>query len=159
MKKLLAVVLALSFVFSLVACSSNDTANNQSVDSSSRSESTMSYGAVDEKIVSSFSDLSWPEFGIASLLPVPSWCKTGVVCVNSQYGFTAYLANTSKNQFDSYAKSLYEAGYVLDYVKSPGYFGASSDDDKTVVIKYFDDNIMYVYLWDVSIDDEEEIDE
>lgn len=151
MKKLLAIILTMSFIFTLTACAmdKNDTESGvESSEPTSSQELTDEYvDIVDQDIKDQFTDFSWPTFGNATLVPAPDWCTRGKTWVDDETGYSAYVDNTTKEQYDAYIKKLYDSGYNAEYSKQTKLFTGTTADGKNVMAVWHEDNVMFVDVW------------
>lgn len=145
MKKILAFILAMSFIFSLTACSEKKTSSE--TESSSKISNIPCTACVEPEIKEKFTDFSWPTYGNATLLPSPDWCTRGKSWVDDEEGYSAYVDNTTKDQFDSYVKKVYESGFNSEYSNQNNVFTGKTTDGINVYIKFYDDNVMFVDVW------------
>lgn len=155
MKKLMSFVLTVSFIFSLAACATNKNNTESKVESSKPSTSQTTtdedIDAVDKNIKDKFDDFSWPEFGNATLVPAPDWCTRGRTWVDDETGYSAYVDNTTKEQYDKYVKVLYDAGFNVEYSKQAKLFTGTNTDGISVMAVWHEDNVMFIDVWIESV--------
>lgn len=97
--------------------------------------------------------IKWPKSDIASLLPVPE-STVGKIEWEADYGFVIYVGDTSKEAFNEYADACAERGFTVDYERGDGYYYADNADGYQLMLRYDDNNIMFVRIDDP--DDKEE---
>ena len=96
-----------------------------------------------------FSDLSLPEVGIASLLPVPP-SSSGKADSDSDWTYSAYFENMTHNDYKAYIKEVVSAGFDKDIIKNSDekdfHAEYSKDDDISVDIDYKGNKIVYIHI-------------
>lgn len=89
--------------------------------------------------------LSWPESGIASLLPAPL-SKAGNIQVEASDKFYVYVGETSKEDYDAYVTACTENGFSVNYEKNDKYYSADNENGVHLSLQYRGGNIMYVEI-------------
>lgn len=155
MKKILAIILTICFIFTLTGCGSDKKNIETELESSKSSESqtvTDEYkDVVDQDIKDKFTDFSWPTFGNATLVPAPEWCTRGKTWQDDEEGYSAYIDNTTKAQYDAYVEVLYNAGFNANYSKQTKLFTGNTEDGINVMAVWHEDNVMFIDVWIESV--------
>lgn len=138
MKKSLLLILALIMALSLAACGagSNSPSGQVNIDKFPDAEQ--------------FSEFNWPEFGLSDNIPKPSWSNRGKILCDTEIFFSVEIGYTTKDNFDSYAKKCYEAGYSIDYFNNETVIGdlysATNKDGYSISVCYRAKNVMSIQL-------------
>ncbi|MBO4749666.1 MAG: hypothetical protein J5546_05065 [Lachnospiraceae bacterium] len=87
---------------------------------------------------------TWPTQGLGSELPQPGGKLKSAT--SSTYGFSGYVANTTKADFDAYVDACKEAGYTVDAQELDGEYTAyhETTDNKLNVHRYESGGDMYI---------------
>lgn len=91
------------------------------------------------------SEIQWPDSEIAKLLPVPK-SKTGNFIRETSEGFSVYLGDTSKKQYDDYVKACSKKGFKENYSKDEKYYRADNKEGYHISLDYEGHNIMLVSI-------------
>ena len=91
------------------------------------------------------SALSWPTIGPGSLLPKPE-SNMGNVTNDSKHCFAAYIADTTKDQFEAYINKCIKAGFDVDYNKGDNFFNADNEEGCHLRLDYEGNNIMFIRI-------------
>ncbi len=81
--------------------------------------------------------LTWPEVGLATMVPTPKGSKGKIIGDSSVY-FSAYVGEMTEKDYLNYVEECRKRGFVLDEVSWDGYFSAyhESDNGDAVTIQY-----------------------
>ncbi len=91
-------------------------------------------------------DLTWPTFGLATLLPVPNSSK-GDIYMEGSDEFGAYVGDTSIEDYKKYVDACIEAGFNIDYSKSEKHFSAENENGDSLYVDYEGFNIMDITVY------------
>ena len=97
------------------------------------------------------SDFIWPSEGsIAQLVPAPD---SGYGKIEYDYSgrFSAYVGNTTKQDFHAYIEKVKKAGFKKNYRNREDYFEANNSKDNYIRIEFKGFNTMYIRV-DVNED-------
>lgn len=135
MKRVLSILLIGLFLFSMVACGEKETEGNKTVKVENDAKTTETeYGT-----------LSWATIGPGKLLPIPKSDKGEATWDDSEY-FAAYVADTSKADYDDYVSQCQDKGFVLNYTKNNDSYWADNEDGYNVYLRYEEDFVMFVRI-------------
>ncbi len=132
MKKLLVGLLVVISLFCMSACEKSENASKTSSPEAANSERV--YGQI-----------TWPTSDIAQLLPVPK-SSVGKIEWEHSYGFVAYIAETSRTDYDEYVKLCEDAGFTFDYSKGDDYFWADNAEGYHISLKYEGNGVMFIRI-------------
>lgn len=133
MKRILSVLLIGLFLFSMVACGEEETEGNKTAKNDAKTMET-EYGT-----------LSWATIEPGKLLPIPKSDKGEVTWDDSEY-FAAYVADTSKTDYDEYVSQCQDKGFILNYTKNNNSYWADNEDGYKVYLRYEDDFVMFIRI-------------
>ena len=102
-----------------------------------------------------FSSISWPKSKSGKALPKPKSLK-GKFISESDDGFSVYISDTSKDDYNKYVEACADNGFNVDYSKDETYYHAENELGYTLEVRYEGNNIMKIYI---SEQDEDEPDE
>jgi hypothetical protein len=128
-KRLLAMAMAACLSISVIGCGSNSV-----VPVASESETEEQY-----------SEMIWPQHGIGKEVPVPD--KDPLIGkVNWEYddSFVLSVANMTKDDFEAYSDTCYDAGFNVDYRKVDGCYQANNSEGYHLYLRLDDGNVMFV---------------
>lgn len=128
-KRLLAMAMAACLSISVIGCGSNS-----AVPVTTESETEEQY-----------SEMIWPQHGIGKEVPVPD--KDPLIGkVNWEYddSFVLSVANMTKDDFEAYANTCYDAGFNVDYRKVDGCYQANNSEGYHLYLRLDDGNVMFV---------------
>lgn len=97
-------------------------------------------------------DFEWPATGLAAKLPKPE-SKYGKIDTDSSTSFSAYIGNTTLEDFEKYIKSCQDLGFTKDYSKEDKWYHALNNEKIELTIEYKGYKTMYI---SVGIDDDYE---
>lgn len=142
MKRVLSILLIGLFLFSMVACGENKT---EGTDSKTEGNKTAEVKNDAKTTETEYGTLSWATIGPGKLLPIPKSDKGEVAWDYPEY-FAAYVADTSKADYDEYVSQCQDKGFVLNYTKNNDSYWADNEDGYTVILRYEDDFVMFVRI-------------
>lgn len=128
-KKLLAMAMVACLSFGVIGCGSNSVAP---VTTESETEEQ-------------YSEMTWPQHGIGKEVPVPD--KDPLIGkVNWEYddSFVLSVANMTKDDFEAYSNTCYDAGFNVDYRKVDGCYQANNSDGYHLYLRLDDGDVMFV---------------
>jgi hypothetical protein len=128
-KKLLAMAMVTCLSIGVIGCSSNS-----EVPVTTESETEEQY-----------SEMIWPQHGIGKEVPVPD--KDPLIGkVNWEYddSFVLSVANMTKDDFNTYSNTCYDAGFNVDYRKVDGCYQANNSDGYHLYLRLDDGDVMFV---------------
>jgi len=99
-------------------------------------------------------NIIWPIVGVGTLAPVPN-SLSGKVGSDYDWAYSAYLENTSWEEYQAYVQKCIDAGFSKDirnYEKSV-WADYSKDEDITIHVTYEGFNIMYVHISGSVVED------
>lgn len=129
MRKTLIKLLAVSLIISMTACGKSATPSISEIENN-------------EPVYEMF---TWPTSDIAKLLPTPK-SSIGKIDWEASYGLVAYVAETSKSDYDEYVSLCEEAGFTIDYHKGEDYFRGDNSNGYHVSLSYDTDGVMFVRI-------------
>ena len=93
--------------------------------------------------------ISWPSTGIADNLPQPK-SDVGIISTDSTDTFSAYVGNTSLDDFNDYVDKCLDGGFDIDYSRYDESFYAENKAGDNLTVTFEGNNTMYinVYNWD-----------
>lgn len=83
---------------------------------------------------------TWPEFGIVTKIPTPTWSDRGVFygSETSEVTFWAEIGYTTLDNYNEYIEACKEMGYDLNIYEDPGYtFWGENEEGYGVQLIYF----------------------
>ena len=101
-------------------------------------------------------DLRWPNSEIAKLIPIPKSSK-GRIEWEADYGFVIYVADTSQDEFNSYADACSDKGFNVDYSRGDTYYRAENSDGYKLDLRYEGNNTMFVRMDEPDKKDDEAV--
>ena len=104
---------------------------------------------IDVDIPVEYGELKWSGNSLIKLLPTPS-SKVGEIIKDDDKGFEAVVAETSIQDFKTYAKLCLDKGFSIDVKDSDKSFDAKNADGYTLSVKYKGNNVM-----SISVDEPE----
>lgn len=129
-KRILATAMIIGLVFSIGACGNS----SKPAPTETQTETEKQY-----------SEFTWPEHGIGKDVPKPDKDPLiGSLEWEEENGFCLYVANMSKDEYDAYVNSCFDAGFSIDYSKGDDYFYAYDGKGYDLFVKYKEDNVMFV---------------
>lgn len=106
------------------------------------------YGSEDEMKIElekpiEMSAITWPTSKAGKQLPAPK-STTGKFSYENDDGFSVYIGNTSKDDYNSYVKACSDKGFTVNYNKDDNFYDADNNAGWHVSIKYEGNNIMSI---------------
>lgn len=106
------------------------------------------YGSEDEMKIElekpiEMSSITWPTSKAGKQLPAPK-STTGKFSYENDDGFSVYIGNTSKDDYNSYVKACSDKGFTVNYNKDDNFYDADNNAGWHVSIKYEGNNIMSI---------------
>lgn len=89
------------------------------------------------------SAITWPASKAGKQLPAPK-STTGKFSYENDDGFSVYIGNTSKDDYNSYVKACSDKGFTVNYNKDDNFYDADNNAGWHVSIKYEGNNIMSI---------------
>lgn len=92
-----------------------------------------------------YSEMIWPQHGIGKEVPVPD--KDPLIGkVNWEYdnSFVLSVANMTKDDFEAYSDTCYDAGFNVDYRKVDGCYQANNSEGYHLYLRLDDGDVMFV---------------
>ena len=89
------------------------------------------------------SAITWPTSKAGKQLPAPN-STTGKFSYENDDGFSVYIGNTSKDDYNSYVKACSDKGFTVNYNKDDNFYDADNNAGWHVSIKYEGNNIMSI---------------
>ena len=89
------------------------------------------------------SAITWPTSKAGKQLPAPK-STTGKFSYENDDGFSVYIGNTSKDDYNSYVKACSDKGFTVNYDKADSFYNADNSAGWHVSIKYEGNNIMSI---------------
>lgn len=89
------------------------------------------------------SAITWPTSKAGKQLPAPK-STTGKFTRENDDGFSVYIGNTSKDDYNSYVKACSDKGFTVNYNKDDNFYDADNNAGWHVSIKYEGNNIMSI---------------
>lgn len=89
------------------------------------------------------SAITWPTSKAGNQLPAPK-STTGKFSYENDDGFSVYIGNTSKDDYNSYVKACSDKGFTVNYNKDDNFYDADNSAGWHVLIKYEGNNIMSI---------------
>ncbi len=89
------------------------------------------------------SAITWPTSKAGNQLPAPQ-STTGKFSYENDDGFSVYIGNTSKDDYNSYVKACSDKGFTVNYNKDDNFYDADNNAGWHVSIKYEGNNIMSI---------------
>ena len=89
------------------------------------------------------SAIAWPTSKAGNQLPAPK-STTGKFSYENDDGFSVYIGNTSKDDYNSYVKACSDKGFTVNYNKDDNFYDADNNAGWHVSIKYEGNNIMSI---------------
>lgn len=88
-----------------------------------------------QPVSAEFAEIKWPTIGVATLLPTPE-STYGKIGSDSSSFFSAYIGNTTKEQYNAYVEKCIDLGFAIDYSKSSSSFWADNSDGYHCTVNY-----------------------
>ena len=88
--------------------------------------------------------LEWPTSDIGKLIPTPQ-SNVGNVSWEHSDGFSIYVGETSRDDYDAYVKECVKRGFDVDYRKGNNYYYADNKDGFSLSLNY-DNDVMHVRI-------------
>ena len=99
--------------------------------------------------------ITWPDSKLAKLLPVPK-STVGQIYSNDEDSFSAYIGNTSLEDYNAYVKACEDKGFTVDAKKQDKSFTAKNADSYKLTVNYEGNNVIYISVaepeYDVTIE-------
>ena len=92
-----------------------------------------------------FSDITWPTVGVGTLAPAPN-SLSGNIINDCSWAYSVYIANTTKDEYETYAQKCIESGFDKDVRKYENSVHADYSEDINLHIEYKGFDIMYVSI-------------
>lgn len=92
-----------------------------------------------------YSEFTWPTSDIAELLPVPK-SKIGYIEWEASYGFVINVAETTTDDFKSYADECKTKGFTENYRAGDDYYYADNIDGYHLSLNHRDGDIMFIRI-------------
>ncbi len=92
-----------------------------------------------------FAPISWPTGAAGSRLPEPK-SLTGKFDYEYDDGFSVYIGDTSKTDYEEYIKACADKGFTVDYDKGDDYYNADDGEGWSISVKYEGNNIMNIQI-------------
>ena len=92
-----------------------------------------------------YGELKWPDDGLGKLLPIPV-SNVGEIKKDDDKGFEAVVAETSFEDFKTYAKLCSDTGFSIEAKESDQSFYAKNKDGYILSLKYTGNNVMTVSI-------------
>lgn len=158
MKKFIGIIVAISLIFALSACTKNDDSVKPSdVETTIGTEATEIIEETEEPTtneidISKFPDadeydeFEWPSFGVTENIPVPTWSNRGEVYFDTSETFCGEVGYTTLDDYNSYVKQCQADGYVENYYSAPGYLYYAENADGCAVLLMYDDSGEYMQI-------------
>ncbi len=89
------------------------------------------------------SEILWPESGAAKQIPKPE-SSLGKIKADRDDYLSAYIGNTTQDDFNAYANACKEAGFNIDYDKGDDYYHANNSKGWRLTIEYEGFNIICI---------------
>lgn len=89
------------------------------------------------------SAITWPTSKAGKQLPAPK-STSGKFSYENDDGFSVYIGNTSKDDYNSYVKACSDKGFTVNYNKDDNFYDADNNAGWHVSIKYEGNNIMSI---------------
>ena len=89
------------------------------------------------------SAITWPTSKAGKQLPAPK-STTGKFSYENDDGFSVYIGNTSKDDYNNYVKACSDKGFTVNYNKGDSFYNADNSAGWHVSIKYEGNNIMSI---------------
>lgn len=89
------------------------------------------------------SAITWPTSKAGKQLLAPK-STTGKFSYENDDGFSVYIGNTSKDDYNSYVKACSDKGFTVNYNKDDNFYDADNNAGWHVSIKYEGNNIMSI---------------
>ena len=94
--------------------------------------------------------LRWPGSGLAAKLPAPE-STVGKIDTDSDSSFSAYVGDTTRDQYSAYVDACIAAGFDVDYSRDEDSMNGENKDEVKVDIDYLGNNTMSVRLRDYGL--------
>lgn len=99
--------------------------------------------------------LTWSDSEMAKLLPVPK-STIGNIQQDDEKGFTAYIGETTIEEYNAYVKACEDKGFTVDANKTEKLYSAKNADAYKLSVEYQGNNVIYISVdepeFDVSIE-------
>lgn len=95
--------------------------------------------------------LTWSDSQLAKLLPIPNSDK-GAIIADSNAVYSAYIGDTSIEEFEKYKEQCIEYGFTLKRTEDAKYYFAKNADGNKIEIRYEGNNIIYVSVYEPEFD-------
>ena len=92
-----------------------------------------------------YSEFTWPTSDIAALLPVPK-SKIGHIEWEASYGFVINVAETTADDFKSYADECKTKGFTENYRAGDDYYYADNINGYHLSLNHRDGDIMFIRI-------------
>lgn len=92
-----------------------------------------------------FGTFSWPDSGIANMLPAPKSNK-GVISQNDDQGLSAKVSGISETDFDTYVEECIEKGFSVEAQKSGKEYSAENAEGYLLSTQYLGEGIMSIMV-------------
>lgn len=89
--------------------------------------------------------ISWPSIGLATLIPVPD-SNVGTIASNSSTCFTAYIGDTSEEDYRNYVNSCIELGFTVDFRDTGEDFYGNNVEGIELHLAYQGFKTLYIYM-------------
>lgn len=95
--------------------------------------------------------ITWPDSELAKLLPVPK-STVGQIYSNDEDSFSAYIGNTSVEDYNAYVKACEDKGFTVDAKKQDKSFTAKNADSYKLTVNYEGNNVIYISVAEPEFD-------
>ncbi len=95
--------------------------------------------------------ITWPDSELAKLLPVPK-STVGQIYSNDEDSFSAYIGNTSVEDYNAYVKACEDKGFTVDANKQDKSFTAKNADSYKLTVNYEGNNVIYISVAEPEFD-------
>lgn len=92
-----------------------------------------------------FSKINWPKGTAGKLVPVPK-SLSGNFSYENEDGFSVYISDMTKDDFNDYVSACSDKGFSVDYDKSDVYYSADNEDGWHITLGYEGFNIVSICI-------------
>lgn len=89
--------------------------------------------------------LEWSDSEMAKLIPVPK-SKVGKIEKDDETGFSAYIGETSIDDYREYVRLCYEKGFTVDESNGEKNFSAKNSEGYTLTVEYKGNSLIYITI-------------
>ena len=90
-------------------------------------------------------EYTWPSSRVASLIPVPE-SNIGKIEQENEGGFTIWIADTTREEFNEYIESCRKNGFTEDYERGDTYYRANNSDGYHISLSFEGFNTMFIRI-------------